>query len=171
MTSFCTIKHLPAYAVGDDGTIIRKFDGTKISVIKGRILDVRNGALATTAYLKVRIEGWRYTVHRLVAEAFIENPDNLPFVDHIDSNSLNNNVSNLRWVSCSTNSLHARKYRIIRRNLTSKYKGASKRKYNWACRFRGKGYYGFKTERAAAEHYNKLAFDYDSNSILNVFSD
>ena len=38
-------------------------------------------------------------IHKLVAQAFIPNPENKPQVDHIDSNPQNNNVTNLRWVT------------------------------------------------------------------------
>ena len=46
-------------------------------------------------------------IHRLVAAAFIDNPDNLPEVNHIDGDKLNNCVSNLEWVSRSQNMKHA----------------------------------------------------------------
>lgn len=46
-------------------------------------------------------------VHRLVAEAFVPNPDNLPQVDHIDCNKLNNCADNLRWCTSADNTHYA----------------------------------------------------------------
>ncbi len=42
-------------------------------------------------------------LHRLLAETFIPNPNNLPCVDHIDRNTHNNDINNLRWVSYRDN--------------------------------------------------------------------
>lgn len=47
--------------------------------------------------------------HRLIAEAFIENPDNFECVHHIDNNRLNNCINNLKWVSYSENNLKSNK--------------------------------------------------------------
>lgn len=46
-------------------------------------------------------------VHRIVAELFIPNPNNLPIVNHIDGNKSNPDISNLEWVTFSDNSYHA----------------------------------------------------------------
>jgi hypothetical protein len=56
-------------------------------------------------YNSVYIGKWKL-VHRLVAEAFITNSDNKPFVDHIDNNKSNNSIDNLRWVTMEENNKH-----------------------------------------------------------------
>lgn len=58
-------------------------------------------------------------IHRLVAEAFIPNPNNLPEVDHIDTNKYNNHVSNLRWCTSSENHLNP----ITRKHRSDNLKG------------------------------------------------
>lgn len=76
-----------------------------------RILKPEINARKTISYKRVTLskEGkvYRFQVHRLVAEAFIANPDNKPFVNHIDNDGTNNHVSNLEWVTHSENMEHS----------------------------------------------------------------
>jgi len=59
--------------------------------------------LGNRGYYCYTIEKRNILVHRLIAEHFIENPDNKPFVDHIDRNRTNNKLNNLRWATRSEN--------------------------------------------------------------------
>lgn len=64
---------------------------------------IRNGY----RWFDLRYKNGKYakSQHRLLAEAFIENPQNLEYVNHKDGNRLNNDLSNLEWVNASTNNL------------------------------------------------------------------
>ena len=87
------------YKVASDGSIIR-FDG----FIPGQWPN-------WCGYMLVRFSNPRKTVfvHRLVAGAFIENPDGLPFVNHIDCHVSNNDASNLEWCTQRHNLEHMTK--------------------------------------------------------------
>jgi NUMOD4 motif./HNH endonuclease. len=65
----------------------------------------------------------RFAVHRLVANAFISNPYNKLYVDHIDGNKSNNAATNLRWVTAKENSNNPISLDRMRKNLVGHYAG------------------------------------------------
>jgi hypothetical protein len=117
--------------------------------------------------------------HRLVAMAHLPNPDGLPCVDHVDGDTLNNDVSNLRWCTYSQNGFAAR----YRPGALSQYRGVVPRPKSTANpyaaritrRIDGKQrsiWLGsFPTEREAAAAYNAYASrEYGEFARLNVLA-
>ena len=82
----------------------------KIRNLQGKVLKtyIQNSGYEQ---IKINYQGLHIhkSIHRLVAEAFIPNPLNKEYVNHIDGNKLNNTVDNLEWCTNSENILHARK--------------------------------------------------------------
>jgi hypothetical protein len=76
---------------------------------KGRIVS-KNKLLTpyiTNGYYQVMINSKTYSIHRLVAQNFIENPNNYNIVNHKNGNKLDNDTQNLEWCSRSFNAVHA----------------------------------------------------------------
>ena len=88
--------------IGEMWKPVHKFENIYYVSNKGRVKNVITNKLMSLFtvgdYLKVSLKSKPYFVHKLVATAFIPNPYNKHYVDHIDTNPLNNNVENLRWV-------------------------------------------------------------------------
>lgn len=85
------------YTLYEDGSV---YNEHKQKYLRGTSITKQN------RYVKVHVDKFR-PLHRLVAEAFVPNPNKYSQVNHIDGNRLNNAASNLEWVSPSANVKHA----------------------------------------------------------------
>ena len=97
-------------------------NGDALNISTNKIL---KGSIGENGYKYYRLSKdnnkTMFYAHRLVAEHFLENPNLLPIVNHKDGNKLNNQLSNLEWVSYSENTKHAHDNNLI--------KQVSKREY------------------------------------------
>lgn len=81
-----------------------------------------------TVYLTKCGKTKKYYVHRLVAEAFIPNPGNLPQINHKDENKINNYVENLEWCTAQYNALYGTRLERRSKTLAKTFKSPEFRK-------------------------------------------
>ena len=128
------IQDFENYLIYDDGRVFSKKRKIVLKYGKGK---------GGYEYVGLCKNGKRKTIkiHRLVAIHYLDKTEGKECVDHIDGNPLNNNVSNLRWV---TNEENMNNYRSIQKNNTSGFKNISK--YQNGFRFT-KNIYGEKYQK------------------------
>jgi len=152
LENFQDIKGFPNYMINEYGDVYSK----KLN----RLLKIRkNNCGYNTFSLRNNKKTYTKSQHRLLGIQYLPNPDNLPCIDHINRNKLDNCLSNLRWVSYSLNA----KNKSSKLNSTSRFIGVRKTKnikkpYRAETTYQGKyyslGYY--TTEEEAFEAYKQF---------------
>lgn len=115
------------YQISDLGNALRKKREVKSSIhssgfriIKKRKVSFQdNGKGYKQIYVSLNKNKKVLYVHRLVAKYFIDNPENLKEVNHIDGNKSNNKASNLEWNTRQQNQQHAARNGLLRRGVSS----------------------------------------------------
>jgi hypothetical protein len=165
---WCLIDGFDNFAVSRSGKVMNDINGRLVPRC-----DNSHGYLIVNLWSNSKQQSKK--IHRLVAEAFLDNPNNLPQVDHIDRNRYNNNVQNLRWSSLGDNQRNKLKHRSSSGKLTaSKFKGVSwsyaRNKWRARASVNGKlvhcGY--FVSETDAANAWNEVMYQNYDVFIPNV---
>ena len=107
-----TITYSPNYEVSNLGNIKNKKTNKPITINYERLKKDNKRARPGLSH-NGQIKG--YYLHRIVAEHFIDNPCNLPEVNHIDGNYYNNKAENLEWISKLDNMRHASENKLMKR--------------------------------------------------------
>lgn len=104
------VENFENYEVSNFGRVRKNYKNRKVKYLKP--MQTAKGYLVVELWKKSKRK--RVKVHRLVAQAFIPNPDDLPQVNHKDMNKKNNNIENLEWITNRDNCIHYHKNKYKR---------------------------------------------------------
>lgn len=144
-----------AYEVSDKGRIrsldrISDYGNGKFVFTKGRVL-IRNSKRYVLVNLCYNGRKQPCQLHRLIAEVFIPNPENKPYVNHKDGIKWNNCVSNLEWSTHKENEKHASENGL---KASGERNGCSKLTYELVSEIRNKYKPHIYTNRMLSKEYN-----------------
>ena len=145
MKNYCYIKDWEKYIIFETGKVysLKSNIFLKISLDKGGYKRVG---------LKENCKTKTMNIHRLLGLHFISNPENKPCIDHIDRNTQNNDLSNLRWATISENSINRT---LVKNNIYTAFIG--KNEY-WAIRIERNG-------KTYQKHLNKTKYSYEDATV------
>lgn len=137
------------YSVDETGNVYSKdrivnHNCGGLAVKKGKRLQPETTSCGYLRVLLIDREGKRshLSVHRIVAESYIPNPNSLPQVNHKDGNKKNNHINNLEWCTSQQNNIHA-----LENGLRAGRKRGERTIINEMC---------FPSIAAAARHFGSL---------------
>ena len=126
------IKNHPNYLIYPDGRVWSKRNN---KFLKHNTFSRYNMVMLYDDKIKFK------TVHRLVAEHYIPNPDGKSCVDHINRNKSDNRVENLRWVTSHENSQNIGKNKRNTTGHSNITYDSSRNKWRWIKNFKNKRHY------------------------------